>query len=130
MGRKKKYKNAAEKQRAWRIRTGKQKRKVPLVLREGEQKGTSEGQIRERHKGETWEEYHLYLTARFAKATGVSREQGKPIDSGKRGVTARRGGGVEPVYPGDYYETQREYEKTLEVKKGRKIKQKGGKKKK
>ena len=102
MGRKKKYRNASEKQRAWRIRTGKQKRKVPITMRVGEQTGTSEGQLRERHEGETWEEYHKYIVSRLEKSQTGSRE-GRSIDKDLSGVSARRGG-VEPVYPGDYYE--------------------------
>lgn len=122
MGRKKVYRNAAERQRAWRIRSGKQRVKVPVIMRIGEQLGTSEGQIRKRKEGETWKEYSMYLKTRLAKAEASSRH-GQPVAQDSSSVDARRGG-VEPVYPGDYYEMKREQVASYQegkIKGGRKI---------
>ena len=78
MGRKRMYRNAAEKQKAWRIKHG-QKRKVSIEIRRGERLGASESEIRGKKEGETWEEYHTFVartvtTARMrqAKATGAA----------------------------------------------------------
>lgn len=120
---KKKYKNVAEKQKAWRIRHG-QKKKVPLELRRGEELGASETTFRNKKEGETWEEYHKYLTAsinaaRKRQAASGGKEMKEVLKSG--GDT--RG---QQVYLGDYYEMRREIEKPPE---GRKIKQKRRKEK-
>jgi len=127
MGRKKKYANAAEKQRAWRIRTGKQKAKVPIPIRRGEKLGTSEAQLRAKKEGETWKEYDEYLHQRVSRARTAKAYEGVPAE-GKEGdsLRARRAGGayVEPEMSEDYYELRAQYEKglyELEQKKGRKI---------
>ena len=124
MGRKKKYKNAAEKQRAWRIRTGKQKEKVPISIRRGEKLGTSEGVIRLKRPDETWEEYHNYIEARREKLD-VKYKYVKIEKSDEEGMSigASRGG-VEPTMNEDYYEIRAQYEKDLyelEQKRRRKI---------
>ena len=116
MGRKKIYKTVAEKQRAWRIRSGKQKVKVALPLRRGEKLGTSEGLIRAKKEGETWKEYHVYIQERLGKAKSVTMEGGLPIvDEGEESVGAKRifGRGVEPEMSEDYYELRANYEKGL-----------------
>jgi len=116
MGRKKKYKNAAEKQRAWRIRTGKQKEKVPISIRRGEKLGTSEGQLRAKKEGETWEEYDKYLHQRVSTARAAGMYQGKPIakDEGKSiGASRAEGGYKEPEMSEEYYEIRAQYEKGL-----------------
>ena len=132
---KKKYANVAEKQKAWRIRSGKQKRKVPLELRRGEPLGSSEVELREKKEGETWEEYHKYISATTAvarkrqqSARGAgSKEQ--IVSAGGSARKERRFQGVdETVFSGDYYEMRKEHEEELEKStKSRKIK-KGGKK--
>ena len=118
---KKIYKNAAEKQKAWRLRHG-QKKKVPLELRRGEELGASETTFRNKKEGETWEEYHKYLTA------GIDAARRRQISAGGKEVKGEKPGGDargQRVYPGDYYEMRREMEKPPE---GRKIKQKRRKK--
>ena len=132
---KKKYKNVAEKQKAWRIRHG-QPRKVPLEFRKVEELGSSETTFRNKKEDETWEEYHKYLTSsinaarkRQAIAGGKERKDEKP--GGRRGTKAKQKGEVknmekeEVVFPVEYYEMQRERELELEkIIKGRKIKEK------
>ena len=115
MGRKKKYKNAAEKQRAWRIRHG-QPRKVPLRIRVGEKLGGSEAYLRDREEGESWEDYDKYLRTRVAKARAFKSEQ-LPIErEGEESVGAKRAFGKykEPFMGESYYEMQREHEISLE----------------
>ena len=129
MGRKKIYRTVAEKQRAWRIRTGKQKVKVPLPLRRGEKLGTSEGFIRAKKEGETWKEYHVYIQERLGKAKSATMEGGLPIENeGEESIGAKRifGRGTEPEMSEDYYELRAKYEKDLlELEnKGRKVKEK------
>ena len=117
MGRKRKYATVAEKQRAWRIRTGKQKQKVPLPIRRGEKLGTSEGYIRDKKMDETWEEYHRYIKERLGKAKKATMEGGRPIETeGEERVGAKRifGRGAEPEMSEDYYEIRAQYEKSLE----------------
>lgn len=118
MGRKKVYKNAAEKQRAWRLRTGKQKVKVPLSVRVGEKLGTSEGQIRERKEGETWEEYSKYLKVRISRAgTATAKDLHRPItkeDGDSLGAKRAVGGYKEPQFSEEYYEIRRKYESDME----------------
>ena len=118
---KKKYANAAEKQKAWRIRHG-QKKKVPLELRRGEELGASETTLREKKEGETWEEYSNYL-----KASVQAARRRQVSAGGKERAGSKPGGDTrgQRVYSGDYYEMRREMEKPPE---GRKIKQKRGKK--
>lgn len=115
---KKKYANAAEKQRAWRLRHG-QKKKVPLVLRRGEELGASETTFREKKEEETWEEYDKYILA----SVHAARKR-QAIAGGKEIKEAPKPGGDtrgQRVYPGDYYEMRREIDKPPE---GRKIKEK------
>lgn len=128
MGRKKKYKNAAEKQRAWRIRHG-QPHKVPLALRRGQRTGASETELRERKEGESWDDYHKYIgkTVLLARrrqelAGGVVKEinDEEASTGAKRVATSYK----EPTYGEEYYEKRLEYEKGLGVKKGRKLKKK------
>ena len=119
---KKKYANAAEKQRAWRIRHG-QKKKVPLALRRGEELGASETTFRQKKEDETWEEYHKYLTASINAARKRQASAGGKEIKGE----AKPGGDLrgQRVYPGDYYEMRKEADKPPE---GRKIKEKRRKK--
>lgn len=113
---KKKWKNAAEKQREYRLRHG-QKRKVPIPMRRGEKLGTSEGQIRERNEGETWEEYQRYIKLRILRAwIATAKDPHKPItDEEGESKRARRavGGYKEPEMGEDYYERRREHEEVL-----------------
>ena len=103
---KKKYANAAEKQRAWRLRHG-QKRKVPLEIRRGQELGSGETTLREKQEGETWQEYHEYILKSIEGARGRERRaSGKLIKGEKPGGDMR----WVLVYPGDYYEMQRERE--------------------
>ena len=122
MGRKKIYKSVAEKQRAWRIRSGKQKVKVPVDIRRGESLGTPEGAIRAKGEEETWQHYHEYIRKRMEfKGEETKREEGDGGDS----VGAKRAfwGGTEPEMSEDYYELRAKYELELEKlpNKGRKI---------
>jgi hypothetical protein len=121
---KKKYANAAEKQKAWRIRSGRQKKKVPLEIRRGEALGASETTFRQKKEDETWEEYHKYLTASINAARKRQISVGGKVmkDVEKSGGDTRG----QRVYSGDYYEMRKEVEKPPE---GRKIKQKRRKKK-
>ncbi|MCK4307392.1 hypothetical protein KAW50_04095 [candidate division WOR-3 bacterium] len=115
---KKKYANAAEKQRAWRIRHG-QKQKVPLALRRGEELGASETTFRQKKEDESWEDYHKYLTASINAARKRQKSAGgKEI---KREVKPGGDARGQRVYPGDYYEMRREVDKPPE---GKKIKEK------
>lgn len=107
---KKKYANAAEKQKAWRIRHG-QARKVSIELRRGEELGASETTFRLRKEGESWEEYGKYME----KSVNAAR---------KRQASAKGsgfGGDIKgaAVYPGDYSEMRRVVEKPI---KGRRVK--------
>ena len=124
MGRKKKYASAGEKQRAWRIRTGKQKAKVPLEMRRGERLGASESEIRAKKEGETWEEYHVFINRTVAlarkrqeKAKGAAgkseTENGYNFENS---IGAKRGYGKtqEPEMTEEYYEIRAQYEKSLE----------------
>ena len=115
---KKKYKNAAEKQKAWRIRHG-QSRKVPLALRRGEELGASETTFREKKEGETWEEYGKYVEASVRAARKRQASAGGKEIKGE----VKPGGDLrgQRVYSGDYYEMRREANKPPE---GRKIKEK------
>ena len=121
---KKKYRNAAEKQRAWRIRHG-QPRKVPLALRRGEEMGASETTFRQKKEEETWEEYSKYIQS------SVSAARKRQVSAGGKEIkkeVEKPGGDLreQRVYPGDYYEMRREIEKAPE---GRKIKEKRRKRK-
>ena len=120
---KKKYANAAEKQKAWRVRHG-QKKKVPLELRRGEELGASETTFRNKKDGETWEEYSKYLKA------SVLAARKRQISAGGKEMKGdlKPGGDTrgQRVYPGDYYEMRRKQDKPPE---GRKIKQKRRKRK-
>lgn len=126
MGRKRIYKSAAEKQRAWRLRHG-QPSKVSTDIRIGEKLGTSEAYLRAKNSNETWEEYHRYIQTRVGKARVFKSEQ-VPIET-KEGdsIGAKRvvGKYVEPSMDEEYHEIRRRYEADLEklVKKGNKIKQ-------
>ena len=122
---KKKYANAAEKQRAWRIRHG-QKQKVPLEFRKAEQLGASETTFRQKKEDETWEEYHKYLTAsinaarkRQISAGGKERKEEKPGGKTRAKGEGKNSENEEIVFPIEYYERRREWEKPPE---GRKIK--------
>ena len=128
------YKNAAEKQKAWRIKHG-QKRKVSIEIRRGERLGSSESEIRGKKEGETWEEYHTFVartvtTARMrqAKATGAAGSLEKENDyTYEESVGAKRSYGKthEPEMSEDYYELRAKYEKDLrELDKRGKIKKK------
>lgn len=103
----KKYKSAAEKQKAYRLRHG-QKRKVPLEIRRGIKLGSQEGDLRAKKEGETWEEYKLYID----KAIKGSRAREKggvafiPKEGQKPGVSGELDEG--------YYEIQHQHEKSLE----------------
>jgi hypothetical protein len=112
----KKYKNAAEKQRAWRIRHG-QKVKVPLEVRRGEKTGSQSGDIRGKKEGETWEAYDKYLKSAILKAE--YREKGAVIPPKDKGIStgAKRsiGGYKEPIFPEGYYELREKYERDLEA---------------
>lgn len=115
----KKYANAAEKQKAYRLRHG-QRPKVPLALRRGEELGASETTFREKKEGETWEEYGKYINASVQAARKRQAAAG-----GKESKEVVKPGGDERgqrVYPGDYYEMRRETEKPQAE--GRKIKEK------
>jgi hypothetical protein len=59
MARKRKYKNAAEKQKAFRLRHG-QKVKVPVEIRRGEKLGSQETDLRAKKEGETWDGAEIY----------------------------------------------------------------------
>ena len=109
---KKKYKNAAEKQKAWRIRHG-QRPKVPLELRRGEELGASETTFRERKEGETWEEYHEYV---LASVKAARKRQASAKGAGGKEKIEKPGGDVKGVgvYSVDYYELQRQREIDLE----------------
>ena len=119
----KKYVNAAEKQKAWRLRHG-QKKKVPLALRRGEELGASETTFRQKKEDETWEEYHKYLT------TSINAARKRQVSAGGKEmkVVEKSGGDTrgQQVYSGDYYEMRREMEKPPE---GKKIKERRRKKK-
>ena len=123
MGRKRKYKSAAEKQKAWRIRHG-QLHKVPLELRRGEELGASETTFREKKKEESWEEYGKYVNASVQAAR---KRQVSAKGAGGKEKVAKPGGDVKGVrvYSGDYYEMRRELERDLEkLTKRRKLKRK------
>lgn len=118
MGRKKVYKSAAEKQKAFRLRHG-QKRRVPLELRRGVKLGSQEGDLRAKKEGETWEEYKAYVDKAVKAAR--AREKGE--------VAFIPGEGPKPSASGEfgeeYYEIQRQHEKTLaELQEGKKIRRK------
>ena len=104
---KKKYKSAAEKQKAYRLRHG-QKRKVPLEIRRGVKLGSQEGDLRAKKEGETWEEYRAYID----KAIKASRAREKggiafiPAEGQKSGAPGELGE--------EYYETQYQHERSLE----------------
>lgn len=123
MGRKKKYANAAAKQKAWRQRHG-QKEKVPLPIRVGEKLGTSEALLREKKEGESWEEYSKYLKTRVGKARGFKSEQIPIEGEGVESPGAKRAFGKykEPSMGEEYYERQREHELSLVEAKGNRIK--------
>ena len=117
MGRKKKYANAAEKQRAWRLRHG-QPRKVPLEIRRGERTGASETELRERKEGESWEEYHSYLSKSVSTARRRQEIVGGAVseindEEGSLGAKRSMGGYKEPEFPEEYYEIRRKYESDL-----------------
>ena len=119
MGRKRLYKNVAEKQKAWRIKHG-QKRKVPLEIRRGEALGSSETTLRAKKESETWEAYHIYITETTAAAR---RRQSSAAGAGGKQKIATPGGiasrerrftGVdETAFQEDYYELRAKYEKDL-----------------
>jgi hypothetical protein len=113
---KKKYLNAAAKQRAYRIRHG-QKRKVPIPIRRGEQLGTSEAVLRAKKDNETWEEYQKYITDRVCRARSFDKKSVEKykIDESGESVGAKRGFGrvVEPEMDEDYFETQHQHEESF-----------------
>lgn len=116
MGRKKKYPNAAARQKAFRIRHG-QKRKVPLEMRRGVKLGSGEGDLRAKKEDETWEEYKVYIDR--AVKSSRAREKGAtafiPMEGQKSGVSGEMGE--------EFYEVQREKEEAFaKLGKGRKLK--------
>lgn len=110
---KKKYINAAEKQKAWRLRHG-QKRKVPIELRRGEPLGSSETTFRAIKEGESWENYGKYV---HASVEAARKRQG--VAGGKERIDLKSGGEIKggQVFPVDYYEMRIEFEKPPEGKK-------------
>ena len=131
MGRKKKYESVAAKQRAWRIRSGKQKQKVPLEIRRGQPLGSSEVELRLRKEGESWQEYHKYIETsvdrarrRQAHAGGAAGRVREKLPGGVRQRERRDSSPDETVFEEDYYELRAKYEKDLyelEQKRRRKI---------
>jgi len=119
MGRKKKYANVAEKQRAWRIRSGKQKQKVPLELRRGQRLGASESELRAKREDESWDEYHAYIlnSVKFGRIRqekahgGASSTKESWHTVGGRRVNVDY---AEPTISEEYYEIRHRYEKELE----------------
>jgi hypothetical protein len=107
---KKKYKNAAEKQKAYRLRHG-QKRKVPLEIRRGEKLGAQETDLRAKRDNESWDEYHIYIEKVIAKAR---QKQARAVVTQDKEITpgASRGG-TEPVMGEDYYEIREAHEASL-----------------
>ena len=107
---KKKYENAAAKQKAYRIRHG-QKRKVPLEIRRGEKLGAQESDLRAKREGETWEDYHAYIGNAIAKAR---QKQARAVTTQDKVTSpgASRGG-TEPVMEESYYEIREEHERSL-----------------
>ena len=120
MGRKRMYRNAAEKQRAWRIKHG-QKQKVPLVLRRGQPLGSSTADLRAKSEEESWEEYHEYILnsvekahGREKKAMGATRRNGNiPKPGGREQPTRRFEVKEETEFSEQYYELRVQYEKGL-----------------
>lgn len=123
MGRKRKYATSAERSRAWRIRSGRQKQKVPVSMRIGERLGSSELEFREKKEDETWEEYHAFIRESVEQARKREGKAGKGVVE-PGAVGSRRV--VEPTFTEDYYELRVKYEKDLEVleKNGRKYNEK------
>ena len=114
MGRERKYLNAAARQKAYRLRHG-QKPKVPLAIRKGEKLGSQEGDLREKKKGETWEQYREYVVK--SVVTARRRQEKKQTNlSEVWGAGARRTlvGAHEPEITEEYYELRYKYEKDLE----------------
>lgn len=125
---KKKYANAAEKQKAWRIRHG-QLRKVPLELRRGERLGAQEADLRDKKSEESWSDYHKYLLSAVGKArtrqkSDVVSQKDKDENGDSKRARRSVGGYKEPQFSEDYYEIRRKYESDLEA---LMKKQKGGK---
>ena len=120
MGRKKVYKNAAEKQRAWRIKHG-QKRKVPLEIRRGEALGSSETTFRAKKEDESWEAYRKYIAEsteaarrRQSSAAGAGEDTKTSVPGGIASRERRYTGVDETAFQEDYYELRAKYEKDLE----------------
>lgn len=125
MGRKKLYKNAAEKQRAWRIKHG-QKRKVPLPLRRGERLGASESEIRAKREDETWQQYSIFLKGMVQAARKRQQAAGGAvtgIDDKEHSTGAKRTTTPyhEPEMGEDYYERRQAYEASMDAPKGKKF---------
>ena len=107
---KKKYENAAAKQKAYRIRHG-QKRKVPLEIRRGEKLGAQETDLRAKRDNESWEDYHTYIQAVTRKAR---QKQAKAVTTqDKETSPGASRGGIEPVMDESYYEIREEHERSL-----------------
>lgn len=125
MGRKKKYPNAAARQKAFRLRHG-QKSRVPLEIRKGEKLGAQETDLRPKRDGESWQEYHSYIRTSVERARhrqkGVVMPQSEVGDGeDSKGAKRSAGGYKEPQMSEEYYELRCKYEKDLEEldKKGR-----------
>ena len=117
---KKKYKNAAEKQKAWRIRHG-QPRKVSIELRRGEELGASETTFRLRKEGESWEEYGKYVEESVSAAR---KRQASAKGGGAVPTPVKPGGDTRgtAVYPGDYHEMRCVVEKPIKRRRAKKSK--------
>lgn len=127
MGRKKKYPNAAARQKAFRIRHG-QRKKVPVEIRRGEKLGSQEADLRQKKEGETWEQYQLYIKraverARYRQAGQVAPQVGAGDEEDSKGAKRSVGGYTEPIMDEEYYEIARKKEEGLRsLGKGRKMK--------
>lgn len=118
MGRKKKYPNAAARQKAFRLRHG-QKSRVPLEIRRGEKLGAQEADLRPKRDGESWEKYHSYIRSSVERAQ--HRQKGEVVPQSEvgdgddsKGAKRSTGGYKEPQMGEEYYELRRKYEKDLE----------------
>ena len=126
MGRKRKYLNAAARQKAFRIRHG-QKKKVPVEIRRGEKLGSQEADLRQKREGETWEQYRVYVNkaverARHRQIGQVTPQVGAGDEEDSKGAKRSVGGYKEPELGEEYYETRYQHKKSLKkLGKGRKI---------
>lgn len=115
----KKYKSAAEKQRAWRIKHG-QKPKVPIAMRRGELLGSSETTFREKKEDESWEDYAKYVNKSVQSARKRQEKASGAIERTQElGSLASERAKQQPGIPETYYERRRRWEKTKAPKKMR-----------